>query len=387
MLNTKSLVLLATLTAAAAGVAQAATIDNSGFENGWADWNETDPASISSSAFDGSQSLKISGTPGRVFQLVDVEKNTEYTVSAYVKGKGQIGINDNNGLFKNVKFDVSSWTKVSKTFTTASKDSLQVFAKHNGSTSDVRFDNFELTATGDSSNNENSSSSNADIPSIITNGNLFELEGNDPHPLVNDTTLVFVPLETQHTTSSGGGWRHEYKIKSSKRQAMYDTREEFSATYKVELSNGSKTIIAQHHGSDVSTLMKLYVADSSESGLIDSQANNGIFDVYVRLLGTDRKEDRFALGTVRSGESFDVTMTNDDGFVTVSAFGETGELLVLDDDSTYFKFGNYLQSQDPVTREDCGTRGDSESWADCYDELNITKSKITLTNVKYSSNH
>lgn len=384
MLNTKSLVLLTTLTAA--GVAQAATIHNSGFENGWADWNETDPASISGSAYEGSQSLKISGSPARVYQLVDVEPGVEYTLSAYVKGKGQIGINDNNGLFKNVKFDVSSWTKVSKKFTNADETSLQVFAKHNNSTSDVRFDNFELVATGDSSNN-NSSSSNADIPDIIIDGSLFDLEGDDPHPLVSDTELVFVPLETQFTTSGGGGWRHEYKIKSKERKAMYDTQEEFSATYKVELSDGSKTIIAQHHGTDISTLMKLYVADSSESGFFDSEANNGIFDVYVRLRGTDGDEEKFALGTVRSGESFDVTMTNDNGFVTVSAFGESGSLLVEDDDITYFKFGNYLQAQDPVTREDCGTRGDSESWADCYDDFDITTSKITLTNVSYSSNH
>ncbi|MEI5579470.1 hypothetical protein, partial [Streptomyces brasiliscabiei] len=61
-----------------------------------------------------------------------------------VLGKGQIGINDLNGLFKNKKFDVSSWTKVSRTFTSANTDSLQVFAKHDNNSSDVRFDNFSL---------------------------------------------------------------------------------------------------------------------------------------------------------------------------------------------------------------------------------------------------
>lgn len=382
MFNTKSLILLASLSATA-GIAQAVTIENSGFENGWSNWTEKEPASISSSAFEGSQSLKISGSPGRVHQIVNVEPGVEYTVSAYVKGKGQIGINDNNGLFKSVKFQTSNWTKVSKTFTNADETSLQIFAKHNNSTGDVRFDNFELTAAGSSS----VSSSGTVIPDIITDGSLFDLEGDSPHPLVNDSQLVFVPLATQFTTSGGGGWRHEYKIKSSERKSMYDTYEEFSATYKVELSDGSKTIIAQHHGTDISTLMKLYIADSSESGLIDSEANNGIFDVYVRLRATDGNEEKFALGTVRSGESFDVTMVNNYGNVTVSAFGEQGSLRVENDDSTYFKFGNYLQSQDPVTREDCGTRGDSESWADCYDEFDITKSKLTLTDVSYSSNH
>ena len=386
MINKKSMFLF-TVLSATAGIAQAVNIDNAGFENGWADWNETDPAAISGSAYEGSKSLKISGNPGRVYQVVNVKPNTEYTVSAYVKGKGQLGINDLNGLFKNVKFDESSWTKVSKTFTNASQSSLQVFAKHNNSSGDVRFDNFELTAADDSGNGGGNDPSGDDIPSIITDGSLFDLEGSSPNPLVNDTTLVFVPLETQFTTSGGGGWRHEYKIKKSERKAMYSTYEEFSATYKVELSDGSKTIIAQHHGTEISTLMKLYVADSSESGFIDSEANNGIFDVYVRLRGTNGSEQKFALGTVTSGESFDVTMVNNYGTVKVTAFGEEAELKVENDDITYFKFGNYLQSQDPVTREDCGTRGDSESWADCYDDFGITTSKVTLTDVSYSSNH
>jgi hypothetical protein len=242
------------------------------------------------------------------------------------------------------------------------------------------FNRIDDTTTG-------GNSSTAVIPSIITDGSLFDLEGDNPPPLINDSTLVFVPLETQYTTSGGGGWRHEYKIKTSQRKAMYDTYEEFSATYKVELSDGSKTIIAQHHGTSISTLMKLYIADSSESGFDDSNANNGIFDVYVRLRGTDGDEEKFALGTIASGDSFDVTMVNDYGTVTVSALGKSATLTVEDDDITYFKFGNYLQSQDPVTREDCGTRGDSDSWAECYRDLGITTSKITLTDVSYSSNH
>ena len=386
MFNKKSLILLTTLSATSC-LTQAATINNAGFESGWSSWDETDPASISGNAYQGSSSLKISGSPGRVFQLVNVEKNTEYTLSAYVKGKGQIGINDLNGLFKNQKFDESNWTKISRTFTNGNQTSLQVFAKHDNSSSDVRFDNFELVATNDSSSG--GTSSGADIPSIITNGSLFDLEGSDPHPLVNDSTLVFVPLEAQHTTSNGGGWRHEYKIKPSERKAMHDTDESFSANYKVEMSDGGKTIVAQHHGSDTSTLMKVYIADSNESKLTDSVASNGVFDVYVRMRGeNDSSETVFPLGTIRSGESFDLTMTNDRGRVKVSALGKTADLTVKDDSSAYFKFGNYMQSQYPGgDRDDCGTRGDSESFAECFDEIGITKSKITLTDVSYSSNH
>ncbi|GAA61428.1 hypothetical protein P20652_3305 [Pseudoalteromonas sp. BSi20652] len=382
MLNKKSLILLTALCSLPLGIAQAVTIDNSGFENGFAGWVEKEPAAISGVKYRGASSLKISGKPGRVHQVVDVNRNTQYTLSAYVKGKGQIGINDQNGLFINKKFNVSNWTKISRTFTTRGKNTLQVFAKHDNSSNTVYFDNFKLTATGGS----DGGGTGSNIPSIITNGQLFELEGNR-NPLVNSQSLVFVPLVTKHTTSNGGGWRHEYKIKPSERKRMYSTTESFSAKYKVEMSAGAKTIIAQHHGSDTSTLMKVYIADSNESNLIDSRPKNGVFDVYARLRGqNDSKETVFPLGTIRSGESFTLSMENNRGVVKIRAFNRTAELKVKDDNSAYFKFGNYLQSQDS-RGNDCGTRGDSESFADCFDDLGITKSKITLTDVSYSSNH
>ncbi|WP_440903203.1 discoidin domain-containing protein [Catenovulum sp. SX2] len=226
-----------------------------------------------------------------------------------------------------------------------------------------------------------------DIPAIITDGSLFDLEGSNPHPLVNSSTLEFVPLETKYTTSGGGGWRHEYKIKSSKRKSIYDTNESFAASYKMELSNGAKTIVAQTHGSTISTLMKVFVADSSESGFGDSVANNGIFDVYVRLRGTDGNEVKKSLCTIESGDSFEISYTNNYGTMTVTGCGNSLSMQVEDDDASYFKFGNYMQSQDPYTREECGTRGDSDSWAECFEQFGITTSKATVTNVSYSSNH
>ena len=143
MINHKKLFICTAITATSA-LSHAATINNPGFESGFSSWNETEPAAISSDAYSGSKSLKIQGSPARVYQLVNIQPNTEYTLSAYVLGKGQIGVNDLNGLFKNKTFDVSSWTKVTKTFTSANTNSLQVFAKHYNSSSDVRFDNFTL---------------------------------------------------------------------------------------------------------------------------------------------------------------------------------------------------------------------------------------------------
>ena len=390
MINQKSLFIFAIMTTSSSFL-QAATINNAGFEDGWSNWNEVEPAAISGSAYKESKSLKIQGSPGRVHQVVDIERNTQYTLSAYVLGKGEIGVNDLNGLFKSEKFDVSSWTKVSKTFTSANTDSLQVFAKHNNSSNDVRFDDFTLssggsgggdTGGGDTGGGDTGGGSN--IPSSITSGSIFDLEGDNPNPLVNDSTLVFVPLEAQHITPNGNGWRHEYKVKSNLRVAMTDTYEVFEANVKVEMSDGGKTIVAQHHASDTGTIMKVYVSDSSESGFDDSTANNGVFDVYVRLRNTSGNEEKFALGTITSGGSFNLKVVNNYGDVDVTALGSTFGIPVEDDSESYFKFGNYLQSQDPYTLDNCGESGNSNSFKECFKDLGITKSKITMTNVSYT---
>ncbi len=226
-------------------------------------------------------------------------------------------------------------------------------------------------------------SGNAKIPTSITNSELWDLEGDNPHPLVNDYTLEFVPLQTKVTTPNGNGWRHEYKIASDRRIAMTDTYEDFKATIKVDLSTGGKTIVAQHHAGDTGTIMKLYVADSSESGFYDSKAANGIFDVYVRIRNTSGVEEKKPLGTIRSGDSFSFQVINNYGVVRVSAFGQNLETEVEDDSASYLKFGNYLQSQYPQGSVDCGEHGNSDSFAECYADIGITEAKITMTNVSY----
>ncbi|TMP07085.1 hypothetical protein CWC11_07515 [Pseudoalteromonas sp. S3178] len=386
MINHKKLFICTAITATSA-LSHAATINNPGFESGFNSWNETEPAAISSDAYSGSNSLKIQGSPARVYQLVNIQPNTEYTLSAYVLGKGQIGVNDLNGLFKNKTFDVSSWTKVTKTFTSANTNSLQVFAKHYNSSSDVRFDNFTLvegSSNGGGTDDGAGSGDGTTIPSSITSGSVFDLEGDNPNPLVNDSTLVFVPLEAQHITPNGNGWRHEYKVKESLRVAMTQSYEVFEATVKVEMSDGGKTIISQHHASDTGTISKVYVSDTDESGFNDSVAGNGIFDVYVRLRNTSGNEEKYALGTITSGESFNLRVVNNYGDVDVSALGNSFGIPVEDDSESYFKFGNYLQSQDPNTLDKCGEAGNSNSFKNCFEDLGITQSKVTMTNVTYT---
>ncbi|WP_051084084.1 polysaccharide lyase family 7 protein [Gilvimarinus chinensis] len=287
-----------------------------------------------------------------------------------------------------------SWTKVYDDISSGSKADIEVFDITDIDAKQLRIKTFENTSGSSWTNltevevygggESNGDPGNDEIPANITDGSIFDLEGANPHPLVNSSTLVFVPLEAQYISPNGNGWRQEYKVKQSLRVAMTDVYEVFEADVKVEMSDAGKTIIAQHHAGGLGTIMKLYVSDSSESGFDDSVAGNGIFDVYVRLRNTDGEEEKYALGTIRSGDSFDFKMVNDYGYVTVYGMGRAFGIPVEDDADSYFKFGNYLQSQNTYTRKNCGEPGNSESFAQCFTDLGITESTVTMTNVSYT---
>ncbi|BCE00337.1 polysaccharide lyase family 7 protein [Marinicellulosiphila megalodicopiae] len=216
----------------------------------------------------------------------------------------------------------------------------------------------------------------------------WDLEGgdNDLDPVVNDS-MVFDALAAQHITPNGNGWRHEYKIYTDQRVAMTEVYEDFRANIKVEMSPGSKTIVIQHHASDTGTIMKLYIADTSESGfdedagvIANSTANDGIFDVFVRILGEDSSEEKKLLGVIQSGEDFDFRVINDFGHVTVTAMGQSFDATVQDDSASYLKFGNYLQAQDAQTNEKVES---SDDFAQFYIDAGITLSQLTFTNLSY----
>ncbi|MBE2224942.1 MAG: polysaccharide lyase family 7 protein, partial [Anaerolineae bacterium] len=236
------------------------------------------------------------------------------------------------------------------------------------------------------------------IPPYITDGTYFELEGETPHPLINESTLQFVPLEAQVATANGNGWRHEYKIAQALRLPMGATYERFAATYTVSMSDGAKSIITQYHG-DSPTLMKLYYADSTEK-YVDSNGNpvgdsiggNGIFDLYVRLRTKglpNYGEDVFHFGTFEAGDTFDVIVENNYGTVTITVDGLSVTREVEETPTDYLKFGNYLQSQittdenHPYGGEKCSDLVPPLDFAECYEMLGITESTVTLTNVTY----
>ncbi|MCF6361756.1 MAG: polysaccharide lyase family 7 protein [Cyclobacteriaceae bacterium] len=151
------------------------SISNPGFESNWAGWVDTDPSSISGNANSGSKSAKITGSGGKFKQNVSVSPNTNYTLSAYVLGKGTIGATIsgsnqvNGGTFSN-------WTKVNLSFNSGSNTTIAIFGRYRGGTG--RFDDFSLTAESGnglekvSVSSVSASNDDGNVPANTLDGNL-----------------------------------------------------------------------------------------------------------------------------------------------------------------------------------------------------------------------
>ncbi|MEI6894110.1 MAG: polysaccharide lyase family 7 protein [Colwellia sp.] len=212
--------------------------------------------------------------------------------------------------------------------------------------------------------------------------------------------MTFDALAAQHVTANGNGWRHELKVKPSGdyRVGMTEIYELFKAKITIQLDDGAKTIVAQHHAADTATITKLYISDLDEGGFknapdgteSDSVAMNGIFDVYIRLANPDGDgETKHLLTTITSGESFYFEEENDHGVITVKINGlAIDSITVADSSESYFKFGNYHQAQYPenIGGFEIGDKlasGDKHGdWAAFYADY-FTTSKITFTEMSY----
>jgi hypothetical protein len=148
------------------------------------------------------------------------------------------------------------------------------------------------------------------------------------------------------------------------------------------LPDGAKTIVAQYHVEGLDTILKVYVQDTADRQGLDGKEGNGVFDILVRILGTDGKEATTALGTVRSGASFDLDIRFAAGVAQV-AVDSAGTMrhteptrIKADERTIYFKFGDYLQARDP----DTGAHTTSaEKWDRYYRAHGIAASRIDFS--------
>lgn len=213
---------------------------------------------------------------------------------------------------------------------------------------------------------------------------LFAVEGNSPYPTPYAGTLNFSALDSKYDSGNGHGYRNELKVTSKQRLPAASTNEHFAARVTPTLPAGAKTIVAQYHVEGLDTILKVYVQDSADSSGLDGKAGNGVFDILARILGADGKEVATALGTVHSGEAFDLDIVFNAGTAQVTTrTASRGQLqtastsIKIDDRTIYFKFGDYLQALDPVTGQHTT---DPAKWDQYYLQNNITYSHVSFGN-------
>ncbi|WFE23944.1 hypothetical protein O7621_12110 [Solwaraspora sp. WMMD937] len=410
---------VATGTLATTASADTVTVANAGFESGYFDdWRiiNSRKVALSDIGNTGHHSAKIQGTGGEVRQEVTVTPGTDYTLTAYVRGKGAIGARVGGDTYTS-SGGGRGFEPVSVDFNTGSASTVEIFAAYGGKTG--RFDDFTLS-TGPAPG------AGFD-PSVWDSSEAGDyIKSSDPY------VLSFDGLEQFTVTGSGGGPRDELKTPVAARKASDEIYESFSADIRFDLDDGVKLIAHQIHagtGAGFSTQVKLYVQDSSPLGifkgegeqdfsiddypLLEGVPSNGVFDVYVRVqipgfVSGDGQinEEIFDLGTVRSGETMRYEFINDYGVVTVdSTIGRTSTSFTYDmqdSQASYMKFGSYVQAQDAesgcnVTNDlDCEypgwvPYGEASSpaeaevlWRRYFADSGISKARVTFSNVVHT---
>ncbi|MEI6894144.1 MAG: polysaccharide lyase family 7 protein [Colwellia sp.] len=125
--------------------AASVTITNAGFESSFTGWEDTDPSAISSDEYEGSKAAKITGSGGKFEQEISVESNTNYTLTAYIQGTGEIGAIVDGDTSSTVGSN-DDYEQVTVSFNSGSASSVTIFGAYGGD--EGRFDSFTLESTG-----------------------------------------------------------------------------------------------------------------------------------------------------------------------------------------------------------------------------------------------
>lgn len=121
-------------------------LSNPGFEQGfqgWAESDENNAVSISKEGHKSEKSLKIKGPGGTVQQAVTVTPNTDYKLTAHIKGAGLIGVKSDGKIYFDRHTKSRKWKKVTVLFNSGNADTAFLFAGFNGK--EGRFDSFILS--------------------------------------------------------------------------------------------------------------------------------------------------------------------------------------------------------------------------------------------------
>ena len=137
----------------AAGTSHATEIVNPGFEDGWTGWTDNDPTgsatAISDVANSGEKSVKLTENGAYVSQTVAVRPSTNYRLSAFLQGPGNIGVKVGAELFfEQQPKKGKKWRELAVTFNSGTAESVYVFGSCAGV--EVRIDDYRLEAVGTS---------------------------------------------------------------------------------------------------------------------------------------------------------------------------------------------------------------------------------------------
>ncbi|MET0392927.1 MAG: polysaccharide lyase family 7 protein [Chitinophagaceae bacterium] len=123
--------------------AKAITILNPGFESDKANWGDASLFAISTSdKHSGSKSAKLSSSGNRIQQAITVLANTNYTLTAWILGKGTIGAKNGSTVLNSQGGTYSAWTQVTVAFNSGSATSVTLYGAYNAG--EGRFDDFAL---------------------------------------------------------------------------------------------------------------------------------------------------------------------------------------------------------------------------------------------------
>lgn len=123
--------------------ALAVSLVNPGFESDKTGWGDATLFAISTSDFhSGTKSAKLSASGNRIQQTITLSANTDYTLKAWILGKGTIGAKAGSTVLSSQGGTYASWTQVTVNFNTGSATSIVLYGAYNAG--EGRFDDFTL---------------------------------------------------------------------------------------------------------------------------------------------------------------------------------------------------------------------------------------------------
>ena len=342
---------------------------NSGFENNWTNWNDTDPSAISTFANTGDKSAKITGNGGKFEQSIDVDSNTNYVLSAYIFGKGRLGVMVDGEKYAN-EGDFAVWTKVSVNFNSGPNSAITIFGEYNEGTG--RFDDFSLMInninptpfdvlklqerwkiTLPKDDNGDNDADEIFIDSIQNDipfdGSLKTFEDNNYFYTDGNWTYFKCPGDGE-TTGNSSNPRSELRqmMEGGATQENWDMTNNFTNTMEfmvkiLQTSESRKLAFAQIHaesGSNWDDILRLQIQSDIPNAKVGDTGHiyimgSGNDDAHDTIVGNYMLGQEINMKIIAQNSQYKVFIDNSEVFVSRINITSTGN---------YFKAGNYLQS-------------------------------------------